>query len=134
SRTQTGRAAAVTNNGEGTFTLTAHWEAYLAGLTITRTSELEGPVSGGLPAVAHDGSSPNTATGTPSTTLVVDPFADTPTITASRSEERRVGRRGRTRTPTNPADMFKDATDSVVMTVSLSDSATLRRTGTSAAV
>ena len=45
----------VTDNHDGTFTLTAASAADLSGLTITPASEFEGTVTVGVSAVAHDG-------------------------------------------------------------------------------
>jgi phosphoribosylformylglycinamidine (FGAM) synthase PurS component len=78
---QAGGGAAVTDNHNGTFTLTAASVADLAGLTITPTSEFEGTVNVGVSAVTHDGTAVSVA-GTTSTTLTVDPVAEAGTASA----------------------------------------------------
>src|SRR4029077_19654388 len=75
-------ATAVTDNHDGTFTLTAHSASDLAGLTITPASEFEGTVTVGVSAIAHDGTAVS-APGTASTMLTVNPVADQPVVTAS---------------------------------------------------
>ncbi len=45
----------VTNNHNGTFTLTAHSASDLYGLTITPAGEFNGTVTVGVSAVTHDG-------------------------------------------------------------------------------
>jgi hypothetical protein len=79
--TQTGSGATVTANEDGTFTVTAHSTADLAGLTITPASEFEGTVNVGISAVTHDGSAVSAA-GTTSTTLTVNPVAEAGTASA----------------------------------------------------
>ena len=69
----------VTNNDDGTFTLTAHAATDLTGLTITPASEFEGTVAIGVSAVTRDGTAVSAA-GTASTTLTVGPVADTPSV------------------------------------------------------
>jgi fibronectin-binding autotransporter adhesin len=61
---------AVTDNHNGTFTLTAHSATDLSGLTITPASKFEGTVSVGVSAIAQDGAAVSTP-GTTSTTLTV---------------------------------------------------------------
>src|SRR4029077_7271767 len=75
----------VADNGDGTFTLTAHSADDLSGLTITPASEFEGTVSIGGSATAHDGSADSTA-GATTASLTVDPVADQPVVTASATE------------------------------------------------
>ena len=79
---QTGTGAVVTDNHDGSFTLTAASVADLAGLTITPASEFEGTVSVGVSAVAHDGTAVSAA-GTTSTTLTVNPVAEGPVFSGS---------------------------------------------------
>ncbi|MGN6748653.1 MAG: hypothetical protein ACTHJS_08675 [Xanthobacteraceae bacterium] len=130
--TQTGGGAAVIDNPDGTFTVTATKLADLAGLTITPTSEFEGTVTVGVSAVAHDGSS--TATGTTSTTLIVNPVAEQPVVTASAVAIDEGHSSTLTLGLTNAATVFEDGDDSVVVTVTLSNGATLTQTGGGAAV
>ena len=68
---QTGNGAAVTDNHDGTFTLTAHSVADLAGLTITPASWFVGKVDIAVSAVTNDGTAVSVA-GTTSTTLTVN--------------------------------------------------------------
>ena len=69
----------VTDNGDGTFTLTAHSVADLSGLTITPASEFEGTVQVGVSAVAQVGTV-DSAVGSTSTDLTVNPVSDTPSV------------------------------------------------------
>src|SRR6185503_7178860 len=113
--------------------LTATKTADLAGLTITPTSEFEGTVTVGVSAVGHDGSSTSIA-GTTSTTLTVDPVADQPVVTASTTEINEGGSSALSLGLTNAAGLFEDSNDSVTITVTLSNGATLTQTGSGAAV
>ena len=71
----------VTDNDNGTFTLTAHSAADLSDLTITPASEFEGTVTVGVSAVADDGTAAS-AEGITSTTLTVSPVAEAPSAAA----------------------------------------------------
>ena len=133
SLSQTGSGAAVTDNHDGTFTLTAASVADLAGLTITPTGEFEGTVNVGVSAVTHDGGAVSVA-GTTSTTLTVDPVADVPVVTASAAEINEGGASALTLSLTNAADLFENGDDSVTITVSLDQGASLSQTGDGAAV
>jgi hypothetical protein len=116
----------VTDNGDGTFTLTAHSTADLNGLTITPASEYEGPVAVGVTAVAQDGAAA-TATSTASTTLTVNPVSESSAITASASGINEDGIS--TLTLGNFAGLFEDGDDVVTVTVSLDHGAKLHGTG-----
>src|ERR1019366_8814117 len=121
----------VTDNHNGTFTLTAHNATYaadLSGLTITPASEFEGTVTVGVSAVAHDGTN-NSAPGTISTNLTVNPVADQPVVTAAASTINEDGTSNLTLGLTNAANLFENPDDSVTLTVSLSNGATLHGTG-----
>src|SRR5260221_10744842 len=51
----------VVDNGNGTFTITAHQASDLSGLTITPVESFEGTVAIGVSAVAHDRSEDHTS-------------------------------------------------------------------------
>jgi hypothetical protein len=121
----------VIDNHNGTFTLTATSAADLSGLTITSASEFEGAVTVGVSAVAHDGTAVS-APGTTSTTLTVNPVADQPVLTASAATINEEGTSALTLTLTNAAGLFENSDDSVTVTVSLSDGATLHGKGVTA--
>ncbi len=72
---QTGTGAAVIDNHNGTFTLTATSVADLNGLTITPATEFDGTVTVDVSAVTHDGAVVSAA-GTAATTLTVNPIPD----------------------------------------------------------
>ena len=99
----------VTNNHNGTFTLTAHSASDLNGLTITPASEFNGTVTVGVSAVTHDGVAVSTA-GTASTTLTVGPMV---TVSAAATSVNEGGRVGLTISATFDDG---DATNSVVIT------------------
>ena len=131
--TRSGSGAAVIDNHDGTFTFTASSLADLAGLTITPPSEFEGTLTVGVSAVAHDGTSTSIA-GTTSTTLTVNPVADQPVVTASTVAIDEGHSSGLTLGLSNASDLFENADDTVVITVTLSGGATLTRSGSGAAV
>jgi hypothetical protein len=118
----------VTVNDDGTFTLIAHSAKDLSGLIITPASEFEGTVSVGVSAVAHDGTAVS-APCTTSTTLMVNPVADQPVLTASAATINEDGTSALTLTLSNAAGLFEDSDDSVTVTVSLDHGATLHGTG-----
>ena len=118
----------VTDNHDGTFTLTAHSATDLSGLTITPASEFEGTVTVGVSAVAHDGAAVSTA-GTTSATLTVNPVADQPIVSASATPINEDGTSNLTITLTNAAGLFENSDDSVTVTVTLDHGATLHGTG-----
>jgi hypothetical protein len=120
----------VTAVGGGNFTLTAHSVSDLNGLTITPASEFEGTVTVGVSAVTHDGIAVSAA-GTTLTTLIVDPVADQPVVTASASEINEDGTSNLTIGLSNAASLFENLDDSVTVTVSLDNGATLYGTGVS---
>ncbi len=88
---QTGTGAAVTDNHNGTFTLTAHSTTDLNGLTITPAGEFDGTVTVGVSAVTHDGSTAVSVAGTTSTTLTVGPIITASAAAASVNEGGSVG-------------------------------------------
>src|SRR4029077_19440203 len=109
------------------FTLTAHSAADLAGLTITPATELEGSVAIGVSAQAHDGTADSTL-GSTTASLTVNPVADQPVVTASATTINEDGTSNLTITLTNAANLFENGDDSVTVTVSLSDGASLHGT------
>ncbi|MEH2560846.1 beta strand repeat-containing protein [Bradyrhizobium sp. AZCC 2289] len=121
----------VTDQGGGVFTLTAHSVSDLSGLTITPAHEFEGTVTVGVSATAHDGAAVSAA-GSTSTTLIVNPVADVPVVTASAATINEDGSSALTITLANAADLFENGDDSVVVTVTLSNGATLHGTGVTA--
>ena len=118
----------VTDNGNGSFTLTAASVADLSGLTITPSSEFEGTIAIGISAVTHDGTAVSVA-GTTSTTLMVSPVADQPVVTVSAAPINEDGTSTLTLALTNAAGLFEGSDDSVTLTVTLDHGATLHGTG-----
>ncbi len=126
--TQTGNGATVIDNHDGTFTVTAHSVADLTGLTITPASEFEGSVQVGVSAVAHVGTV-ESAVGSTSTSLTVNPVADVPVVSASAAAINEDGTSALTLTLANAAALFENSDDSVTITVTLDHGATLHGTG-----
>ncbi|HLX17205.1 MAG TPA: hypothetical protein VKS24_18625, partial [Bradyrhizobium sp.] len=92
------------------------------------TSEFEGTVNVSVSAVAQDGSAAP-ATGTTSTTLTVNPVSDVPVVTASTSAADEGSTSTLTLGLTNAAELFANGDDSVTITVTLDNGATLTQSG-----
>src|SRR5207237_830320 len=122
--------AGVTDNMNGSFSLTVTAADQLAGLTITPVESFEGTVAIGVSATAHDGLSD--ASGVASTTtaeLTVNPEATAPDVSAVASTISEDGTSALTITLNNAAELFENGDDSVSLTVTLSDAATLNGAG-----
>src|SRR5438045_2243635 len=114
----------------GSFSLTVTAADQLAGLTITPVESFEGTVAIGVSATAHDGLSD--ASGVASTTtaeLTVNPEATAPDVSAVASSISDDGTSALTITLNNAAELFENGDDSVSLTVTLSDGATLNGAG-----
>src|SRR5262245_45850025 len=98
---------------------------------ITPVHEFEGTVTVGVSAQGHDGPSVSAA-GTAGTTLIVDPVAKQPVVSASATEIPEDGVRALRITVVTASELFARGQDSVSVTVTLSDGATLHGNGVTA--
>src|SRR5438270_63921 len=120
--------AGVTDNGDRTITRPNSTHSQLAYPTISPTNEFEGTVSVGVSALAHDGSAVS-AIGSTATSLIVNPVADQPVVTAVATTIDTLSLHDALPIFTNAANLFEDGNDSVTVTVTLSDHATLNGAG-----
>ncbi|TPK70433.1 hypothetical protein, partial [Mesorhizobium sp. B2-4-17] len=101
----------------------------LSSLKITPPAEFEGQFALSVTATERDVegnlSSPTTTTAS----LTVNPVADQPLVTAAATTINEDGTSNLTITLTNASDLFEDGNDSVTVTVSLDQGATLHGTG-----
>src|SRR5436305_11117053 len=100
---------ALTANEDGSFTLTVHSIADLAGLTTTPAASFEGSIPFSVAVTAHDGAV-DSATVSHDAALTVNPLPETPVFTTSAATIAEDGTSAATVSIANPTELTEDGT------------------------